>query len=120
MTDRPSSGRLSLPVTVHVGRHTYALGDVSGTTAPELIESLAAMLAAAGDALLGPDATPAPPCEACGAEMVFRRGERGRYVPLVRDALGDVTVFGVHSIGTCAMEAEARAGSDRARTGVLR
>lgn len=110
----------TFPVRLAVGQREYTLGTVTGTTGDEVSESLADLLADVARELRGPEVTPAPPCEGCGVEMVYRRnpplpGDAGRrFTVVARDpATGEPSIFGVHHVGLCCMDsrlaAEARA-----------
>lgn len=99
---------LTLPVRLAVGSYVYDLGEITGTTTPELSEALAGMAEELAEVLRGPEATPADPCEGCGAAMVHRRGHAGRYTIVSRHPDGRVAIYGVHHVGTCVMDREQR------------
>lgn len=102
----PGSVLVSKHARVYVDDHVFNLGEVAGTSPQALCDALADRLEELADTLRGPLTKPAPACEGCGSEMVYRRGWPGRYTVEARDDDGEPSIFGVHYVSTCVMDAE--------------
>lgn len=107
MPDR-NHGGLSFPVRITVGQHEYDLGEVSGATPFELTDNLSRLLAGFARAARGPSTSPAPPCEGCGADMVYRSTAPGRFTVEARTETGEPSIFGVHNVNMCLQAAHRR------------
>lgn len=106
MAPAPEPVLITRRASVHVDDHLFNLGEIAGTSPQALCDALADRLEELADTLRGPLTRPAPACEGCGADMVFRRGWPGRYTVVSRDADGDPDIFGVHHVSVCVMEAD--------------
>lgn len=101
-----SAVRVSMRACLYAGDQLFELGPISAFTPQGLCDELADRLELLADTLRGPAASPADPCEGCGAPMVHRRGHPGRYTVVSREPGGDVAIYGIHNVGSCVMERE--------------
>lgn len=108
IVQEPPPPRLVFPVRLAIGSKVYDLGSVAGSDPEEISEELAARCEELAKLLRGPEHSPAPPCEGCGSAMVFRRGHPGRFVPMGQQEDGSPFVYGIHDVGTCAMDRDLR------------